>query len=155
MTMEPSVTKAVAVLHSTAGHEVHGTVTFTQTDHGIRVVAEIEGLTPGKHGFHLHEFGDCTAPDGMSAGGHFNPDNHPHGGPMSVERHLGDLGNVTANAAGKAQLEMVDTALAFSGAHAIVGRGVIVHAGEDDFTTQPTGNAGARVACGVIGIAKP
>ena len=146
--------KAVAVLHATKGSEVHGTMTFTKIDGGIRVVAELEGLKPGEHGFHIHEFGDCSTPDATSAGGHFNPGGHPHAGPDAEKRHEGDLGNITADAAGKAHYERVDTQLSFDGRDSIIGRSVIVHEKVDDLKSQPTGNAGARIACGVIGIAK-
>ena len=147
--------KAVAVLTATAGNHVTGTVTFTKVEGGIKIVADLEGLTPGDHGFHVHEFGDCSAPDGASAGGHFNPDGHVHGAPNVVDRHVGDLGNITADAAGKAHYERVDTDITLSGEHSILGHSVIVHAKTDDMMTQPTGNAGARVACGLIGAAKP
>ncbi|MFQ6115445.1 MAG: superoxide dismutase family protein [bacterium] len=150
----PSVTKAIAVLHPTAGNEAHGIVTFTKEEGGIRVVARVERLTPGKHGFHIHEYGDCSASDGTSAGGHFNPANMPHAGQTDAERHVGDLGNITADESGSATLDWLDTHLALAGPNSIIGRGVIVHAQEDDLTSQPTGNAGARIACGVIGIAK-
>jgi Cu-Zn family superoxide dismutase len=150
----PMVTQAVAVLHSTQGNEAHGRVTFTQADSGIAIVADIEGLAPGEHGFHVHRFGDCTAPDGTSAGGHFNPDGMPHGAPSDAERHVGDLGNVTADDAGMAHYERTDDVIALSGPHSIIGRGIIVHAGADDLVSQPTGNAGPRVACGVVGIAQ-
>ena len=150
---EATIEKAVCVLHPTEGNDVNGLVTFTKTDSGIHVVADVQGLTEGKHGFHIHQYGDCSSSDGKSAGGHFNPDNKDHGAPTSADRHVGDLGNITAGADGKAHLEMTDTLLAFQGPHSIIGRAVVVHAGEDDFVTQPTGNAGARVACGVIGIA--
>lgn len=149
-----SVTKAIAVLHPTEGNQAHGTVTFTREGSAMRVVAHIEGVTPGKHGFHVHQFGDCSASDGTSAGGHFNPDNTAHGAPAGIPRHVGDLGNIEADATGTAHLELVDSLMTFSGPHSIIGRGLIVHAGEDDLTSQPTGAAGARVACGVIGIAK-
>ena len=98
--------------------------------------------------------GDCSAADGTSTGGHFNPENKNHGGPTDAERHVGDMGNIEAAADGTAHLELSDSLLAFSGKHSIIGRAIIVHAGEDDLTSQPTGAAGARVACGVIGIAK-
>ncbi len=153
-TQETAITKAIAVLHPTAGNQAHGTVTFTQSEYGIDVVADLEGLTPGKHGFHIHEFGDCSAVDGTSAGGHFNPDGKAHGAPTAAVRHVGDLGNIAAEADGKAHLEWTDTHLSFGGPHSIIGLAVIVHAAEDDLTSQPTGDAGARVACGVIGIAK-
>ncbi len=149
----PEVTKAVCVLHPTEGNEAYGTVTFTKVDSGIHIVAEMHGLTEGKHGFHIHEYGDCTASDGTSAGGHFNPEGVSHGGPNDATRHVGDLGNITADADGNGTLEMTDNVISFTGKHSIIGRGIIVHAGEDDLTSQPTGNAGARVACGVIGIA--
>jgi Cu-Zn family superoxide dismutase len=150
-----TVTQAVAVLHPTQGSEAHGVVRFLQTDAGVQVLADIEGLTSGAHGFHVHQYGDCSAPDGTSAGGHFNPDGTPHGAPTATERHVGDLGNITVDEMGRGHLEWTDTLLSFAGPHSILGRGVIVHAGADDLTSQPTGNAGGRVACGVIGIAHP
>ncbi len=153
-TQEAAITKAIAVLHPTEGHEAHGTVTFTKSESGMDVTADVEGLTPGKHGFHIHELGDCSAVDGTSAGGHFNPDGKAHGAPTAAVRHVGDLGNIAAEADGKAHLEWTDTHLSFGGPHSIIGLAVIVHAAEDDLTSQPTGDAGARVACGVIGIAK-
>src|SRR5437899_2678667 len=100
--------KAVAVLHPTQGNNVSGTITFTEVADGVQVHAEVTGLTPGKHGFHVHEFGDCTAPDLSSAGGHFNPTNKPHAAPDATERHVGDMGNVDADASGKAKLDYVD-----------------------------------------------
>jgi Cu-Zn family superoxide dismutase len=154
MGQENPVTRAIAVLHPTEGSDVSGTVTFTRTDQGIRVEGHVGGLTAGAHGFHVHEYGDCSAPDGTSAGGHFNPDGNRHGGPEDADRHVGDLGNITADESGIGIYDRVDTVIAFSGAHSIIGRGFIVHAGEDDLTTQPTGGAGARMACGVIGIAQ-
>jgi Cu-Zn family superoxide dismutase len=147
------VTRAIAVLHPTRGSEAHGTVTFDRVDGGITISADIEGLAAGEHGFHVHEFGDCSAPDGTSAGGHFNPEGAQHGAPTDQERHVGDLGNITADPSG-AHYERTDDVITFEGAHSIIGRAVIVHAGEDDLTSQPSGDAGARVACGVIGIAK-
>lgn len=146
--------KAVAVLHPTEGNKVTGLVTFTSTSDGIRVIADVEGLSPGKHGFHIHEYGDCSAPNGTSAGGHFNPEAKMHGAPTDAVRHVGDLGNITAGSNGKAHFEWTDKLLSFDGPHSIIGRAVIIHAGEDDLKSQPTGNAGDRVACGVIGIAK-
>jgi superoxide dismutase, Cu-Zn family len=146
--------KAVAILHSASGSQVMGTVTFTQVGDTVQVVADITGLTPGKHGFHIHEFGDCSAPDAASAGGHFNPMKKPHGAPDAAERHAGDLGNLEADSTGKAHLELKDSMLKLSGENSILGRGVIVHEKVDDWS-QPTGNAGGRQACGVIGVAKP
>jgi superoxide dismutase, Cu-Zn family len=149
------ITKAIAVLHPTKGSNVEGTVTFTKSGDEIKIVADITGLTPGKHGFHIHEFGDCSSPDGKAAGGHFNPTNSPHAGHDAAQRHEGDMGNLEADSAGKAHLELTDNMMTMSGEKSIIGRGVIVHEKEDDLKSQPVGNAGARVACGVIGIAKP
>ncbi len=149
---EEGPTQAVCVLHPTEGNDVSGIVTFTKTAEGIEVVAKVSGLTPGKHGFHVHELGDCSVADGTSAGGHFNPEGTKHGAPSDNARHIGDLGNLEADDEGNAHYERTDTFLALSGPHSIVGRAIIVHAGEDDLTSQPTGAAGARVACGVIGI---
>jgi Cu-Zn family superoxide dismutase len=150
---ESAITEAVAVLSPTEGNTAHGVVTFNKTVDGIKIVADMEGLSPGKHGFHIHEFGDCTAPDAVSAGGHFNPDNMPHGAPSDMERHVGDLGNLEANEEGMAHYERTDNLISLSGPHSIIGLSVVVHAGEDDLTSQPSGNAGPRVACGVIGVA--
>ena len=148
-------TKAIAVLASTNGSNVEGTVTFTKAGDEMKVVADMTGLTPGKHGFHIHEFGDCSSPDGKAAGGHFNPTNHPHGGHDATHRHAGDLGNIEADSSGKAHLELTDKMMTMSGENSIIGHGVIVHEKADDLKTQPTGDAGGRVACGVIGVAKP
>ena len=142
--------RAVADLAPTQGQKVHGTVSFERKSGGVEVVATIEGLTPGTHGFHVHEVGDCSAPDASSAKGHFNPGGHPHGARDAAQRHEGDLGNVTADASGKAEARLVDSKLALDGANSIVGKAVIVHEKADDFKTQPTGDAGGRVACGVV-----
>lgn len=149
-----SITKAVAVLFPTKGSDVKGRVTFTQDGNGIHVHAEISGLTPGEHGFHIHEFG-VWSENGMDSGGHFNPSNAPHAAPHSTKRHVGDLGNITANANGNATYDLDDTTLSFHGAHSIIGRGLVVHEKVDDLKTQPTGNAGGRLAVGVVGVAKP
>src|ERR1019366_10806696 len=121
------VKKAIAVLHPASGSQVMGTVTFTKTDGGMQVVADITGLTPGQHGFHIHEFGDCSAPDATSAGGHFNPYHMQHGGPAAAMRHAGDFGNLEADASGKAHYERVDTTISLDGVDSIIGHGVIVH----------------------------
>lgn len=151
--MAQQVSRAVCVIVPTEGNDVKGVVTFEQTPGGMHVVAELTGLSEGIHGFHIHELGDISAADGTSTGGHFNPDNEPHAGPEDAMRHAGDLGNITAMADGTARLDMTDPLLTFEGPHSIIGRGIVVHAGEDDLASQPTGNAGARVAVGVIGIA--
>jgi Cu-Zn family superoxide dismutase len=148
----PKADQAVAVIHPTTGNAISGTVTFTRESGRVRIVARVSGLSPGDHGFHIHEFGDCSGGDGKTAGGHFNPTGSNHGGPEAAERHVGDLGNITANANGNATMNRLDAVVTLQGDNSILGRGVIVHAGADDFTTQPTGAAGARLGCGVIGV---
>ncbi len=151
-----AVKQAVAVLHPTAGNTCHGEIRFTQVGDQVKVVADIEGLTPGqKHAIHIHQYGDCQAANGTSAGGHYNPEGYPHGLPNQERRHAGDLGNLQADANGKAHLELTVDNISVAGMkNPIIGRGIIVHAKPDD-GGQPTGNAGARIACGVIGIANP
>jgi len=151
---EPGVKEAIAIVNPTEGSKVKGVVSFTKESKGIRITAKIEGLSPGPHGFHIHEFGNCTSPDANSAGGHFNPTGAPHAAPTAEKRHLGDLGNLEADKNGVAKLEVTDSIISFEGPKSIIGRSVIVHAQADDFKTQPTGASGARVACGVIGVAK-
>ena len=142
---------AVADLAPTKGNNVTGTVRFTQAGDRVHVEANVSGLSPGGHGFHVHEKGDCSADDGMSAGGHFNPTAKPHGNPASGDHHAGDMPMLTADASGNARLAAdIDIATIGGGAADIVGKAVIVHKDADDFKTQPTGNSGARVACGVI-----
>lgn len=143
--------RAQAHLAPTAGHAASGLVTFRQEGGRVRVHAEVRGLTPGPHGFHVHEKGDCSAPDASSAGGHFNPDGKPHGHPGHGAHHAGDLPQLVADAGGVARLTVDAAQLAIgSGSADVLGRSVVVHAGADDFTTQPAGNSGPRVACGVI-----
>jgi len=151
-----AVKQAIAVLHSTAGNKCHGKIIFTQEGDNVKVVADIEGLNPGqKHAFHIHQNGDCSAPDAMSAGGHYNPDGHEHGLPEKDMRHAGDLGNLQADSNGKAHYEITVKNISIASLkNPIIGRGVIVHAKADD-GGQPVGNAGARIACGVIGVANP
>jgi Cu-Zn family superoxide dismutase len=148
------VTKAAAVVYPLSASGVTGVVAFAKADGGVKVSVKLAGLKPGTHGFHIHEFGDCSAADGTSAGGHFNPTGDPHAGPKDAKRHEGDMGNIEADKDGVATLEYVDAKLGFDGPGSILGRGVIVHAAPDDFKTQPTGNAGGRLGCGVIGVAK-
>ncbi|KAI5099854.1 superoxide dismutase [Cu-Zn], partial [Silurus meridionalis] len=150
--------KAVCVLKGTG--EVTGTVYFEQQGEGaVTVTGEINGLTPGLHGFHVHAFGDNT--NGcISAGPHYNPFNKTHGGPDDENRHVGDLGNVTAGSDGVAHISIVDKHLSLTGAYSIIGRTMVIHEKEDDLgkgkneESLKTGNAGARLACGVIGIAE-
>jgi Cu-Zn family superoxide dismutase len=151
LALAASVPGASAALAGTAGSAASGTVTFEQSGDKVRVVAKVSGLSPGAHGFHIHEKGDCSAPDAMSAGGHFNPGGKPHGDPANAEHHGGDMPMLNADASGNATLDAtIDTVTIGSGAGDIVGRAVVVHKDADDFKTQPTGNSGARVACGVI-----
>lgn len=144
--------KGVCVLFPTKGSKVRGEVHLTQKDGYTHVTGEVSGLTPGLHGFHIHEFGDLCSDDGTSTGGHYNPEGKKHGAPDAEERHLGDLGNIKA---GKNGVAKVDVKMKGLKVHFVIGRGIIVHADPDDFKTQPTGNAGGRVAFGVIGIANP
>lgn len=148
------VKSAVAVLVPGGDSHVKGTVHFTRENDGVRVQASIDGLSPGQHGFHVHEFGDLSKSDLTSAGGHFNPEHHHHAGRDATERHVGDLGNLEADANGHAEVDFVDKQLKLDGPHSIVGRSVIVHGKADDLKSQPAGDAGPRVAGGVIGIAK-
>ena len=149
---EPAPSRAEAVLSSLGDSGVTGKVTFTAVADGVEVEAHVNGLAPGKHGFHIHEVGDCSAEDGSSAGGHFNPMDVPHAGPDAEQAHAGDLGNVEADESGHAMKEMVSGRITVGDGSAtdILGRSVIVHADADDLTSQPTGAAGGRLACGVI-----
>lgn len=141
----------VADLAPTTGNNAKGSVSFEQKGDKVLVDARVSGLPPGKHGFHIHEQGDCGSGDGMSAGGHFNPTAKPHGNPDAPDHHAGDMPALAADAAGNAALraELAPMSVG-SGVTDIVGKAVIVHKDGDDYATQPTGNAGARVACGVI-----
>ncbi|OQR72192.1 superoxide dismutase-like [Tropilaelaps mercedesae] len=147
--------RAVAVLNA---EPVKGVIWFTQENDSVKVNGEVTGLTKGLHGFHVHEFGDNT--NGcISAGPHFNPTKKKHGGPSDEERHVGDLGNLVADDSGKAVVNLTDKLIALDGEHNIIGRSLVVHADPDDLgkggheLSLTTGNAGARVACAVIGRA--
>jgi Cu-Zn family superoxide dismutase len=142
---------AVAEMKPASNSKVSGTITFTEKDGKAEVAIDLKGLTPGEHGFHIHEKGDCSSPDAKSAGGHFNPDSKQHGAPDAPEHHAGDFGNVTAGADGTIKTTMtVDFVTVADGPHSAVGKAVIVHEKKDDLKTQPTGDAGGRVACGVV-----
>jgi Cu-Zn family superoxide dismutase len=144
---------ARAALAPTAGNTATGTLTLESSDNGVRLEGRVEGLSPGaQHGFHVHETGDCSAPDASSAGAHFNPGGHAHAGPDAPARHLGDLGNLQADDQGVATVALtIDAAtLGDGGPNDVLRRSLIVHAAPDDLVTQPTGNAGARIACAVI-----
>ena len=147
--------KAVALVHPTEGNEVSGHVIFEKTASGVQVTAELSGLDEGNHGFHIHKYGDCTAANGTSAGGHYNPTGDPHAGSNAEERHMGDMGNIVADENGKATIDYVDDTIKMGGPNHILGRGVVLHGGTDDLESQPSGAAGPRVGCGVIGIANP
>ncbi len=144
--------KATAKLEPTKGNNVRGTVNFEQRGDKVRVAANVTGLKPNSEvGFHIHEAGDCSSGDGMSAKGHFNPYGKPHGQPGSAERHGGDMPSLKSDANGNANATFdLDIVTVESGPASIVGRGLIVHVQPDDYKTQPTGNAGARSACAVI-----
>lgn len=142
---------AVATLQPKSGTQVTGTVTFTQKGDKVEVVANVKSLSPGKHGIHVHEKGDCTASDASSAGGHFAPGGGQHAGPTDPHRHAGDLGNLEAGADGNATFTITTDALKVgSGDRDVLGKAIVIHGDADDLTTQPSGNSGGRVACGVI-----
>lgn len=143
---------ATAKLEPTRGNTAAGKVTFVQWGEVVKVSGSISGLKPGaEHGFHVHEKGDCSSGDGLSAGGHFNPGGKPHGHHGMGEHHTGDLPSLKADASGVAAIHFESRTIRVgSSANDIVGKGLIVHRDPDDFTTQPTGNAGPRLACAVI-----
>jgi superoxide dismutase, Cu-Zn family len=151
-----SVTRAVALLVPTQGQKAKGTVAFTQEGDRVHVVGDVVGLEPGStHGFHIHEFGDCSAPDASTAGDHFAPKGNAHGAPDAAAHHAGDLGNIKADASGNARIDVrVAGPTVARGDTTILGRAVVLHEKADDLKTQPSGNSGARIACGVIGAAK-
>ena len=144
--------RATAQLQPTKGNKTFGEATFEQVDGKVRAVIYVQGLKPGQeHGLHIHEVGDCSSGDGMSTKGHFNPHGKPHARHDSAERHAGDLPSLKAGKDGRAKVDvMLDVITVGAGPASVIGRGLIVHADLDDFKTQPTGNAGARIACGVI-----
>jgi len=143
---------AVANLEPTKGNTAKGRVTFTQTPGGVNVTGTFVGLKPNAaHGFHVHEKGDCSSGDGMSTGGHFNPLGKPHGHHGAGDHHAGDLPSINADAYGNATVSFTSRTISVgSGPTDVVGRGLIVHRDPDDYKTQPTGNAGPRIACAVI-----
>jgi Cu-Zn family superoxide dismutase len=151
-TASDNAPEARATIESKSGSHVTGKAVFTQLPSGaVRVEVWIEGAPAGTHGLHIHEKGDCSAPDGSSAGGHFNPAGNPHAGPAAPAHHNGDLGNIEIGADGKGHLELVTEMLTVKpGPNSVVGRSIIFHEKVDDLKTQPTGNAGGRLGCGVI-----
>jgi len=150
--MPSDAPEATANLQPTKGSKASGNANFYQVGDKVRLVVNVSGLVPGReHGFHIHEAGDCSSGDGMSAKGHFNPFAKPHGNPAASEHHAGDMPALKADMNGNATVEVdLQPMTVTPGPASIVGRGLIVHADPDDYRTQPTGNAGARIACGVI-----
>lgn len=151
-----SSAKAVATLSPKSETSTGGTVTFQQqASGGVMMVANVTGLPPNSiHGFHVHEKGDCSAPDAMSAGGHFNPTGKPHGQMTMPDHHAGDMNNLTADANGNARVSVLLPDLSVgTGPNSVIGRAVVVHKDPDDYKTQPTGNSGGRIACGVVAAA--
>ncbi len=151
-TTTPPPLTAVAVLEARSGSSVSGSVALIEGSRGVGARVELHGLAPGaEHGFHVHEQGDCSAPDAASAGGHFNPGKAPHGRPDSLVHHAGDLLSVRADASGNVRVDVAMEGVTLApGPTSIVGRSLIVHRDPDDYTTQPSGNSGPRLACGVI-----
>lgn len=149
---EQKEASAVAQLQPRSGSKVSGNLKFTQIGDVVRITGEVTGHTKGPKAIHIHEKGDCSAADGMSTGGHFNPTKSKHGGPYDPVKHAGDLGNIVFNAEGVAKVNFTvgDIAVSRDAPNGIIGRAVIVNAAVDDLKTDPTGNAGGRVACGVI-----
>ncbi len=152
-----NATDAIAVIVPTAGNTCAGTVRIHESDGRVLITADISGLTPNaRHAVHIHEFGDVSSADGSSAGGHYNPEGHPHAGLDHQERHAGDLGNLMADAAGTCHVEIsVDNCSLGGVRNPIIGRSLVIHGKEDDLVTQPSGNAGPRIGVGVIGVAHP
>lgn len=140
-----------ARLEPRSGSTVTGTVVFSPVGENTRVQATVRGLTPGEHGFHVHEAGDCSAPDASSAKGHFNPTGKGHGHHTAADHHAGDLPNLIADKDGNAKYDVEVSRLHIAtGPVGIIGRSIVVHADPDDYRSQPAGNSGKRVACGVI-----
>jgi Cu-Zn family superoxide dismutase len=155
MVAADSATSAKAEIHGAGDtHDaISGTAVFTAQSGGIKIVVDVTGLKPGKHGIHIHEKADLSDPKLLSAGGHFNPGGaeHKHAGPTDPKRHAGDLGNIEVDSSGKGHLEATDDALTIDGKTGVIGHSIIIHEKEDDLTTQtPPGNAGGRVAGGAI-----
>ncbi len=141
---------AKAEMMGRSGTSVTGQVSLQEVAGGLHIRATVSGLVPGEHGFHVHEVGDCSAPDGTSAKGHFNPTGHAHGHHAKSERHAGDLPNLVADSQGNARYDQTVSGLSLSGANGVLGRALVIHADPDDYKSQPAGNSGKRVSCGVI-----
>ncbi len=142
---------ATATLTAAKGKKLEGEVHFTQSGKGIMAHVQVKGLTPNsQHGIHIHENGKCEGPAFTSAGGHWNPTDEPHAGPQTAERHLGDMGNLETDEAGNAQMSLLISRARLEGDRSLLGKAVIIHGKPDDLKSQPSGNSGARIACGVI-----
>lgn len=144
---------ATVTLAPTAGKTAQGALKFEPADGGVKVSGSLSGLKPGaEHGFHVHEKGDCSAPDASSAGGHLNPDQQPHGNSAQGPHHAGDAPNLKADDTGNAEVSVMIEGLEVGtgGPKDVVGKAVVVHEGPDDYQSQPAGNSGSRIACGVI-----
>jgi len=154
-TTDPSSSlSATVTLEPRSGSQARGTVRFVENDAVVTVYVEVTGATPGTHGFHVHQNGDCSAPDATTAGDHFDVGGNPHGAPSASSHHSGDFGNVTANARGEIRTQFTTRSITVApGDASVVGRAVILHGKPDDLTSQPSGNAGPRVACGVVNLA--
>jgi Cu-Zn family superoxide dismutase len=141
---------ATIELTPVSGSSVKGEIRAEQREDGVWFTGDVQGLSPGPHGIHIHEKGDCSAPDAKSAGAHFEPATKLHGAPTAAEHHAGDMGNIEADADGTATVALLAKDTTLTGERAVLGRALIIHSGPDDFVTQPSGNSGAPVACGVI-----
>jgi len=149
----PATTGAQAVLGATAGNKAEGTLSIALESDGLRIRGDLSGLDPAsEHGFHVHENGDCSAPDASSAGGHFNPQGKQHGKPGSDQHHAGDMFNIMADAQGLAKVDSLVTGVVLGGGGDIdvLGKAIVLHKKADDYMTQPSGDSGDRIACGVI-----
>jgi superoxide dismutase, Cu-Zn family len=142
--------EAVAYLEARSGSQVSGTAHFKGTGGGVEVVVDAKGLPAGPHGIHIHEKGDCSASDASSAGAHFNPGGGKHGGPTDDHAHAGDLGNITGDASGNGKLTVTVEKLAISGDNGVIDKSIVIHTDPDDLKTDPSGNSGSRIGCGVI-----
>jgi Cu-Zn family superoxide dismutase len=145
-----SAPAASATLAGRSGSAVSGSVNFVEVAGGVKIEAQVAGLTPGEHGFHVHEVGDCSAPDATSAKGHFNPTGMAHGKHDNAVHHGGDMPNLVANTQGEAHYSVELKGMSLIGANSVIGRSVVIHADPDDYQSQPAGNSGKRIACGVI-----
>lgn len=147
--------KAVVTIESRSDSHLTGKGKFVEEDGKVTLKLEIEGAEPGTHAVHLHEKGDCSAPDATSAGGHWNPSHENHGKWSNTPFHHGDIGNIEVGADGKGTFTLTTDLWTIGGSAEtdVLGKAIIVHAKADDFTTQPTGNAGGRVGCGVVQVA--